>query len=124
MIQIKGGAEVRFRYKQNERQGDNRKVTVEFVDDNNAPVAEKSFTVSSHDEGALTVVVNALGAALDKDIEVSGYVAGWDEMTSRLTAAELASAAELKRQQQADALDAVLNQHVADGTVLETAPLS
>ena len=113
----------RFRYKQNERQGDSRKVAVEFLNGNNSAIAERSFTVASHDQETLTVVVNALGAVIDKDVEVAGYVEGWDEMSQRVTAAEQAASAELKRQEQAAALDAVINQYIAEGTVLETSPV-
>lgn len=120
MIQIKGIGMARFRYKSNERQGDMRAVTVEFLTDGGATVAERSFTVTSHDQQTLDVVVNAMGAVVDKEAEVAGYVAGWDEMANRVTTAEAAAAAELQRQQQADALDAVLNRHIAEGTVLET----
>lgn len=110
----------KFRYKANERQGDRRAVTVEFVREDGVAIVERSFTVTSHDQQTLDVVVNAMGAVVDKEAEVAGYVAGWDEMANRVTTAESAAAAELYRQQQAEALDAVLDRHIAEGTVLET----
>lgn len=122
VIQIKGSAMAKFRYKSNERQGDQRKVVVEFLTDDGATITERPITITAHDSDVLTLVVNEMGAALDKDDQVRKWSAGWNEMETRMTAAEAAAATELQRQQQAAALDEVLNRHIADGTVLETTP--